>query len=102
MLLSQERNTPRHNLSKIMERPRLLEQLQTALDYRLTLISAPPGYGKTTLAAQFVLKATCPVAWHTVEERERDLPTLHARSLASLEYIAPGIKDLPRPEGYAP
>src|SRR5690349_16550302 len=90
------------NLKRIIDRPRLISKLQQALEHRLTVISAPPGYGKTTLAAQFVQNVTCPIAWHSVEERERDLPVLHAKALVALEYIAPGIKNLACPQGYTP
>src|SRR5882724_7022150 len=58
-------------------RPRLLSKLQQAYDHQLTLISAPPGYGKTIVAGQFAAQAPVPVAWHTLERRDRDLPTLY-------------------------
>ena len=64
------------NIAGIIERPRLLAKLEAALRVRVTLISAPPGYGKTTLAAQFVQHMPHPVAWHALEERERDLRNL--------------------------
>ncbi len=75
-----------------IERTRLLEKLQEVPRHRLTLIAAPPGYGKTTLANQFVHHCSYPVAWHTLSERERDLPVLVARNLVALETIAPGIQ----------
>ncbi len=86
----------------IIERPRLLQKLRAVREYKLTLISAPPGYGKTTVAAQFARQSSYPVAWHTVEERERDVPNLHAQALAALSVIAPGIQQLPPTYGYTP
>src|SRR5690554_3114841 len=65
-------NTPMPYSSGIINRPRLIDRLQAASEYKLTLVSAPPGYGKTTLASQYVRQARCPVAWQTVEERDRD------------------------------
>lgn len=95
----------RHNAhipfaSGIIERPRLLEKLQGALDHKLTLISAPPGYGKTTLAAQFARESPFLAAWHAVEERERDVPNLHSQAVTALSYIAPGIETLVPSPGY--
>src|SRR5579859_6725594 len=90
------------NTSKMIARPRLMARLHAALDNRLTLISAPPGYGKTTLAAQFVLNINYPVAWHTLEERARDLPILQSSALNALSYISPEIKHLTSPQGYTP
>ena len=85
----------------IIERPRLLHKLELALDHKLTLVSAPPGYGKTTLALQFSRRVGVPVAWHTVEERERDLPNLIAQCLSALEPVAPGAQKLALPGGIA-
>lgn len=73
-------------------RPRLLEKLNAVLDHRLTIVSAPPGYGKTTVVAQFAHQVDCPVAWHTIDERQRDVPNLYARCLAVLDPIIPGIQ----------
>ncbi len=89
-------------ISSTIDRPRLLEKLQTVREYKLTLISAPPGYGKTTLAAQFARQSPHPVAWHTIEERERDVPNLYARALTVLEPVVPGMEALPSASGYAP
>src|SRR5579859_2471903 len=75
----------------IINRPRLLSKLQGVLDHKLTLISAPPGYGKTTLVAQFVQQVSCPVAWHTIDERERDVPNLHRHCSIALSEIVPNI-----------
>ena len=86
----------------LIERPRLLDKLNQAADYRLTLISAPPGYGKTTLAGQFMRQAELPVVWHTIEPNQRDVPVLHQRALATLEPLAPGIQNLPTAYGHPP
>ncbi len=85
-----------------IERPRLLVKLQSVLEYKLTLISAPPGYGKTTLAAQFVQQIQHPVAWHTVEERDRDVPNLYTQCLAALSPLVPGMETLSPLQGGAP
>src|SRR6266852_1343197 len=87
--------------SGLIDRPRLLDKLQGVSAYKLTLISAPPGYGKTTLAAQFVRRALLPAAWHTIEERERDVPDLQAHSISALGPVVPGIQALSSRQGYA-
>lgn len=76
-----------------VERVRLLDKLEAASQYRLTLVSAPPGYGKTTAVAQFACRARYPVAWHTIVPRERDVPNLHSHSLSALEALTPGISE---------
>jgi LuxR family maltose regulon positive regulatory protein len=42
------------HLPDVLLRPRLVERLKTGLSRRLTLISAPAGFGKTTLLAEWI------------------------------------------------
>lgn len=56
-------------------RPRLLAQLDSGLraGRRLTLIAAPAGYGKTTLAAAWIQQAALPTVWLTLDTHDNDL-----------------------------
>lgn len=91
------------HISGLINRQRLIKSLSSVLDYKLTIICAPPGYGKTTLVNQFVQQSQRPFAWHAIEEHERDLPNLFAKSLAALENVAPGIQQkLGGLSGYTP
>ncbi|HSJ58263.1 MAG TPA: hypothetical protein VLC95_13855, partial [Anaerolineae bacterium] len=55
-------------------RPRLMEQLDEGLRHgrRLTLVSAPAGFGKTILAAEWVSRAGRDVAWLSADEEDND------------------------------
>src|SRR5690349_20252388 len=58
-------------------RERLLSLLDRALEYRLTLVSAPAGYGKTTLVRQWVAERSQqphfpPVAWVSLDGGDND------------------------------
>ncbi|MCC6805333.1 MAG: tetratricopeptide repeat protein [Anaerolineae bacterium] len=64
------------------------------LQHKMTILCAPPGYGKTTLAAQFAQSLDCPVAWHTIEEPERDVPNLHAKCIGALGEIVASVKSV--------
>ncbi|MBK8020282.1 MAG: hypothetical protein IPK19_02370 [Chloroflexi bacterium] len=75
----------------IIERPRLLEQLERALEHRLTYISAPPGYGKTTLSLQFAAQTHATVVWHVVDETQRDVFNLQFQALAALAETFPDV-----------
>ena len=53
---------PRPNL---VPRPHLIERLDDGLQrgHRLTLVSAPPGFGKTTLVSEWVCASPREIAW---------------------------------------
>jgi LuxR family maltose regulon positive regulatory protein len=89
-------------VSGVIERPRLLAQLRAASAQKLTLICAPPGYGKTTLAAQFASHTASEVVWHTIEDRERDVPNLFHGLITTLVSHVPGIDSLMNPAQYTP
>lgn len=89
-------------VSGVIERPNLLAQLQAAASHKLTLICAPAGYGKTTIAAQFARRSSIPIVWHALEERARDVPHFYHQATAALEECVPGIQALSAPPGYSP
>lgn len=84
-------------------RPRVLHRLGAALQHGVMVVSAPPGYGKTTAVSQFVQTLDLPVAWHTLQTEEHDIANLYAHALRALGLISPAITDrLPPPYGYSP
>jgi LuxR family transcriptional regulator, maltose regulon positive regulatory protein len=60
--------------SKVVLRPRLLEQLNGGLSSvrKLTLVSAPAGFGKTTLVSEWIAGCKRPVAWLSLDEGDND------------------------------
>ena len=66
--------------ANLIERPRLLQRLGTAVEAsgatppKLTLISGPAGYGKSTLAVQWVCSQPVPVAWLSLDVGEMMRP----------------------------
>ncbi|MHB1357323.1 MAG: LuxR C-terminal-related transcriptional regulator [Anaerolineae bacterium] len=57
---------------KVVLRPRLIERLNEGLHRKLTLISAPAGFGKTTLTSEWVAGCQRPVAWLSLDEGDND------------------------------
>lgn len=76
-------------------RPRLIEQINRGLHRKLTLVSAPAGFGKTTLLSAWAAGCTLAehprVAWLSLEEGDSDLARFLAYLLAALRTVAPGI-----------
>jgi LuxR family maltose regulon positive regulatory protein len=75
----------------IIRRQRLIDQLSNALSQRITLISAPAGYGKTTLLLDFAQASGAPVCWYALDERDRDLDTFLRYIVASGQAACPGF-----------
>lgn len=76
-----------------IERPRLVEQLDEALTRPLTLISAPAGFGKTTLITSW-LKAKqgkAMVAWLSLEEDDSDPARFFHYLVAALQQVLPQV-----------
>src|SRR5438876_4004680 len=53
---------------KVVVRSRLIERLNEGLQRKLTLISAPAGFGKTRLLSEWVAACERPVAWLSLKE----------------------------------
>lgn len=74
-------------------RPRLVERLDEGLaaGHRLTLVSAPAGFGKTTLVSEWVAGCGRPAAWLSLDEADSDPGRFLAYLIAALQTAAPGI-----------
>jgi LuxR family transcriptional regulator, maltose regulon positive regulatory protein len=77
--------------AKVVLRPRLFERLNEGLSRKLTLISAPAGFGKTTLVSEWVASCQQQVAWLSVEERDKNPATFLIYLVTALQTIAPKI-----------
>lgn len=86
----------------MLDRPRLLQALHSGAQQALRLIVAPPGYGKTTLAAQYAYQTDETVVWHTLSPRERDLPNLVQHSLETLRHVIPDANSVSFSTNVAP
>ena len=75
--------------SKIVLRPRLVEQLNKCLSSscRLMLISASAGFGKTTLVSEWCTDCGRPVAWLSLDERDNDPSRFLTYFIAALQTI---------------
>jgi LuxR family maltose regulon positive regulatory protein len=72
----------------VVIRPLLIERLNEGLHCNLILISAPAGFGKTTLVSQWVEGIERPAAWLSLDEGENDLTRFLMYLVAALQTIA--------------
>src|SRR3954467_9844943 len=70
--------------SEFVPRPALLTALDDGEDRALTLVCAPPGYGKTLLLADWVHRGDVDCAWVSLDEDDDDPRRLWTSVLAAL------------------
>jgi LuxR family maltose regulon positive regulatory protein len=89
-LLSTKLNVPPAR-QLLVSRPHLLQQLNQGLAGRLILVSAPAGFGKTTLLAEWAAQSPMPVAWISLDEGDNDLERFLSYLFSAVETVDPGI-----------
>ncbi len=79
--------------AKIVLRPSLIERLNEGLSLgcKLTLISAPAGFGKTTLVSEWIDSNGRPAAWLSLDEGDGDPVRFVTYLVAALQTIKTGI-----------
>src|SRR5512143_2415653 len=86
----------------IVLRPRLIERLNEGLHRKLTLVSAPAGFGKTTLVSEWIAALTpspVPVgegprvraAWLSLDEGDNDPGRFWSHFIAALQMLSTNI-----------
>jgi LuxR family transcriptional regulator, maltose regulon positive regulatory protein len=78
---------------RMVIRPRLVERLDDALaaGTGLTLVSAPAGFGKSTLVAAWAMGRDRPVAWLSLDEGDGDPARFLECLAAAVGAVAPGF-----------
>jgi LuxR family maltose regulon positive regulatory protein len=73
--------------SDLVPRPRLVERLNAGLCHKLTLVSAPAGFGKTTLLSEWIQRVNRPVAWISLDQGDNDPNRFWRYVVAALQTI---------------
>ena len=71
----------------MISRPRLTERLQASSNQKVTLISAPAGFGKTTLVGEWITEGRRPVGWVSLDEGDNDPTRFWAYFVAALQTL---------------
>jgi LuxR family maltose regulon positive regulatory protein len=72
-----------------IQRTALVNRLRAARGAAVTAVTAPPGYGKTTLLAEWASRDDRPLAWLSLDETDNDPVTLLTYLAAALDRVAP-------------
>src|SRR4028119_1637788 len=75
----------------VVHRSRLIERLNAGLHRKLTLISAPAGFGKTTLVSAWIAGCGRPAAWLSLDAGDSDPTRFLQYIIAALQTLAPAV-----------
>ena len=81
----------------LVHRPELIGRLNQGLQlgHKLTLISAPAGFGKTTLVCEWVANNERPAAWLSLDEGDNDPTRFLVYLVAALQTLAlSGVEEI--------
>jgi LuxR family maltose regulon positive regulatory protein len=74
----------------LLSRQRLTDLLYDSLvDNKITIIAAPAGYGKTSVAVDLAHQTDMPVCWYALDTTDRSLPRFVSHLIASIAYRFP-------------
>lgn len=77
--------------SDLILRPRLIDALNEGLHRKLTLLSAPAGFGKSTLTSEWVAAGRRPNAWLSLDKGDNELIRFLAYVVAAMQTISPNL-----------
>jgi LuxR family transcriptional regulator, maltose regulon positive regulatory protein len=79
--------------ARLVPRPRLLDRLHDGLDHSLVLVSAPAGFGKTTLVSDWSRRdpSAAQTSWLSLDEGDNDPVRFWDYVVAALRTSQPGV-----------
>ena len=80
-----------HPRLDLVPRPRLTHRLNEGATRKLTLITAPAGFGKTTLLSEWITQYRLATAWLSLHPGDNHLLRFFSYLIAALEALQPGI-----------
>ena len=93
MLISTKIHPPQLK-SNLLNRQHLIDRLSDGKKHRLMLITAPAGYGKTSLVGQWINRDNPRVAWYSIDDTDNDFDIFFRYLMAALIKVDKGFQKI--------
>ncbi len=77
--------------SKLIFRKELIDKLETGKHKKLALVSAPAGYGKSTLISQWIDQNDFPHSWYSLDKSDNDINSFLKYTIAGIQSVNKNI-----------
>ncbi|GAB4018939.1 LuxR C-terminal-related transcriptional regulator [Spirosoma migulaei] len=79
--------------SQTVHRSELFDKLTAGLKTKLMLISAPAGFGKTTLVSDWIILQQIPAAWYSIDTSDNDAAEFLSYLISAIQGLFPQFGD---------
>lgn len=83
-MLKTKLNKP-NSTNKLILRKELIDKLESGKEKKLTLVSAPAGYGKSTLISQWIDHSNLSYSWYSLDKSDNDIVTFLRYTIAGIQ-----------------
>ena len=91
-VLIPQKIAPPYQRGQLTSRPHLCQRILGNLDCKVSLISAPAGYGKTSLALELSCQSSLTTCWYHLDARDSNLDTFYSYLCETLAENVPGFR----------
>jgi len=77
--------------SKLIVRADLIDKLENGKEKKLTLVSAPAGYGKSTLISQWIDQNDFPYSWYSLDKSDNEINNFLRYTIAGIQSVFSNI-----------
>jgi LuxR family maltose regulon positive regulatory protein len=90
-ILKTKVSRPQLNQHQFVLRGELIDKIKAGLSRKLTVLSAPAGYGKTTLLCQWIDQIQIPAAWYSVDRSDQDCVQFFTYLIHAVQTVHPDV-----------
>lgn len=91
MIITRTKIIPPRHMSELLYRQRLIDLLYDLMERRLIIVTAPAGYGKTSLLMSFIKELELPICWLSLDSLDRDFYRFVYYFIAAMEERFPNV-----------